>query len=139
MKRIVFALMFAAASAHAAVTARDAWVRGTVPGQSSTGAFVTLESSEPATLVGVETPAARHAEVHASDMKDGVMRMRPAGRVALPPGKPVELQGATHVMLMELTHPLGEGERVPLTLIVEDAKGKRTRVEVVAPVRPLGR
>ena len=66
------------------------------------------------------------------------MRMRPVPQVTLPAGKDVPLQGDLHVMLMEVTHPLGAGETVPLTVTVEDAKGQRSSVEVRAPVRPLG-
>ena len=48
-------------NASAAVTATDAWVRGTVPAQKITGAFLTLESSEDAKVVGVTSPAAKIA------------------------------------------------------------------------------
>jgi copper(I)-binding protein len=41
-----------ASAAHAEVTVKDAWVRGTVPAQKSTGAFATLTSTEDAKLVG---------------------------------------------------------------------------------------
>jgi copper(I)-binding protein len=125
--------------AHAEVSVRDAWVRGTVPGQSATGAYMTLKSTEDAKLVGVATPAAKHAEIHSNEMKDGVMRMRPAGPVALPAGRDVALQGDLHVMLMGLAKPLGASDRVRFELTVEDAKGRRRTVEVEAPVRPLGR
>jgi copper(I)-binding protein len=121
-----------------AVEVKNAWVRGTVPGQTTTGAFMTLRSRENAKVVGVATPVARRAEIHASEMKDGIMRMRPVPQVTLPAGKDVPLQGDLHVMLMEVTHPLGAGETVPLTVTVEDAKGQRSSVEVRAPVRPLG-
>jgi copper(I)-binding protein len=45
--------------------------------------------------------------------------------------------GGYHVMLMELTQPLKEGESVPVTLTIEDKAGKKTTVEVKAAVRPL--
>ena len=125
--------------ASAAVTVKDAWVRGTVPGQSTTGGYLTLRSSEDAKLVAVATPAAKRAEIHSSEMKGGVMRMRPLASVPLPAGRDVAIQGDVHLMLMDLAHPLGAHDRVPLTLTIEDAHGKRTKVDVVAPVRPLGR
>ena len=124
--------------ASAAVTVKEAWVRGTVPGQSTTGGYLTLRSSEDARLVAVATPAAKRAEIHSSEMKDGVMRMRPVEAVRLPAGRDVAIQGDLHLMLIEVTHVLGAGERVPLTLTIEDAHGKRSKVEVQAPVRPLG-
>ncbi len=48
------------------MTAKDAWVRGTVPAQKTTGAFATLTSSEDAKLVAVKSPAAKTVEVHES-------------------------------------------------------------------------
>ena len=130
--------MVMALPAAAAVTVKDAWVRGTVPGQSTTGGYLTLRSSEDAKLVAIATPSAKRAEIHSSEMKDGVMRMRPVASVPLPAGRDVAIQGELHLMLIDVTHALGPGERVPLTLTIEDAHGKRSRVEVQAPVRPLG-
>jgi periplasmic copper chaperone A len=125
---------------HAAVTATDAWVRGTVPAQKTTGVFVTLESSEDAKLVSVTTPAAKVAEIHESTQSQGVMQMHAVDQVALPAGKRVEFKpGGFHMMLVDLAKPLVEGESVPLTLTIEDKQGKRTQLQVQAPVRPLGK
>jgi len=133
-------LVLFAGAAHAAVTATDAWVRGTVPAQKTTGAFVTLTSSAEAKLVAVSTPAAKSVEIHASEEKGGVMHMHELDAVALPAGKRVEFKpGSFHIMLVGLTRALAAGEYVPLTLIIEEAGGKRTRLEVRAEVRPLGR
>jgi copper(I)-binding protein len=127
-------------NAAAAVTATDAWVRGTVPAQKITGAFLTLESSEDAKVVGVSSPAAKTAEIHESGMDGGTMRMKAVDFVALPAGKRVEFKaGGYHVMLMDLTRPLAPGDTVPLTFTLEDRRGKRSTLEVKAEVRPLGR
>jgi copper(I)-binding protein len=127
-------------NAAAAVTATDAWVRGTVPAQKTTGAFVTLESSGAAKVVGVRSPAAKTAEIHLSEQRGGVMHMHAVDALALPAGKRVELKpGGYHVMLMGLTRPLAAGEQVPLTFTIEDPQGRRTQLEVRAEVRPLGR
>jgi hypothetical protein len=124
----------------AAVTATDAWVRGTVPAQKITGAFLTLHSSEDAKVVGVSSTASKTAEIHESGMEHGTMRMKAVEFVALPAGKRVELKpGGYHVMLVDLTRPLAAGDMVPLTFTVEDSRGKRSTVEVKAEVRPLGR
>ncbi|HEY2629076.1 MAG TPA: copper chaperone PCu(A)C, partial [Usitatibacter sp.] len=123
----------------AAVTATDAWVRGTVPAQKTTGAFVTLQSTEDARLIAVTTPAAKIAEIHESTQSQGMMRMHAVDEVPLPAGKRVELKpGGFHVMLVDLAKPLVEGDSVPLTLTIEDKQGKRSQVQVHAPVRPLG-
>jgi copper(I)-binding protein len=139
MRAILFCLSLAVAGvAQAGVEVKDPWVRGTVPGQTTTGAFMTLRASEKLTVVGVETTAAHRAEIHSSEMKDGVMRMRPVPRLTLPANKDVKLQGDLHLMLIDVTHTLRAGDEVPIKLIVEDARGRRSPVEVKAPVRPLG-
>ena len=134
------AALLACTGALAEVTVTDAWVRGTVPAQKTTGAFLTLTSSEDARVVGVSTPVAEMAEIHVTENKGGVMQMHGVEGLALPAGKPVKLEpGGHHVMLMGLKAPVAQGTRVPLTFTIEDRQGKRTRVEVSASVRPLGR
>ena len=137
---LLAALAAAAGLAQASVTATDAWVRGTVPAQRTTGAFVTLQASEESKLVAVTTPAAQSAEIHASEQKQGVMHMHALDALALPAGQRVVLKpGSFHIMLVGLTRALSAGDTVPLTFTFEDRQGKRTRVEVRAEVRPLGR
>ena len=141
MRNAILAIALGAAlPCAAAVTATDAWVRGTVPAQTSTGAFVTLTSTEDARVVAVTTPAARSAQIHESRIEAGRASMRHVESLPLPAGRSVEMRpGGYHVMLEELTRPLGEGDRVPLTFTIEDKAGKRSRVQVDAAVRPLGR
>ncbi|HEX3096239.1 MAG TPA: copper chaperone PCu(A)C, partial [Usitatibacter sp.] len=120
MRKILLAASLAMAlPAAAAVTATDAWVRGTVPAQKSTGAFVTLTSTEDARVVSVTTPAARSARIHESLMEGGRASMRPVESLALPAGRAVELRpGGYHVMLEGRAKPLAAGERVPLPFTV---------------------
>ena len=137
------ALLAALLSAHAApvaaqVAVSDAWVRGTVPGQMATGAFMQLKSPTDAALVAAASPAARIVEIHEMKMEGGVMKMSAVDRLALPAGKAVELKpGGYHVMLMELRQQVKEGDTVPLTLVVEGPDKKRETVEVKAVVRAL--
>jgi copper(I)-binding protein len=64
--------------------------------------------------------------------------MGPVKSVDLPAGKAVKFDpNGYHVMLMGLTGQLKEGENVPLTLTVENAKGEKETVEVKAQVRAL--
>ncbi|HEX6944836.1 MAG TPA: copper chaperone PCu(A)C [Casimicrobiaceae bacterium] len=128
-----------AGEAGAEVTAKNAWVRGTVKGQTATGAFMTITSTENAKLVGIRSAAAPMVELHASSMDKGVMQMHAIEALDLPAGKPVELKpGGHHVMMMGLDKPLAAGARVPFTLVVESG-GKRAEVPVEAEVRPLGK
>jgi copper(I)-binding protein len=66
------------------------------------------------------------------------MKMHAVDGIALPAGKPVNLaSGGYHIMLFDLKRQLKEGETVPLTLVVEDARHKRADVNVNVPVKPL--
>lgn len=118
------------------VEVRDAWVRTSVQGQSATGAFMTITARENTRLVGIASPVAGVAEVHEMKMDNGVMRMRAVeGGLALPAGKAVELKpGGHHVMLMDLKIALPKGSTVPVTLLLKDAKGAESRVELQLPV-----
>jgi copper(I)-binding protein len=136
---ILAAFAIAAGVAQASVTATDAWVRGTVPAQKTTGAFVTLQSSEESKLVSVTSSSAQSVEIHSSEQQAGVMHMHALDAISLPAGQRVELKpGGFHIMLVGLTRALGAGDTVPLTFTFEDRKGKRTRLDVRAQVRPLG-
>ncbi len=125
----------AAAQPAAPLKAEAAWVRASVQGQSGTGGFMRLTAAEPLTLVGVQTPAARVAEIHEMKMEGDVMRMRPIAELPLPAGRAVELRpGGFHLMLSDLKAPLKDGTQVPLTLVLRDAKGAERRLALQVPV-----
>lgn len=118
------------------VSVRDAWVRGTVKGQSATGAFMELTGKTNARLVGASSPVAKVVEVHNMTMENGVMKMFAVDGIDLPAGKPVRLApGGFHVMLMELHKPLSAGEKVPLRLTFELANKQRENVDLQVDVR----
>jgi periplasmic copper chaperone A len=128
-----------AAPAVAQTTVKDAWVRGTVPAQKATGAFMQITSAQGGKLVSAASPIAGTVEIHEMKMEGGVMKMGPVPGLALPAGQAVELKpGGYHVMLMDLKQPVKAGETVPLTLVVEGLDGKKETLEVKAPVRALG-
>ena len=112
-----------------------AWVRAAVPGQQSTGAYMRITAKEPMQLVGASTPVAAIADVHEMKMEGDVMHMRPAGTIALPAGKTLELKpGGYHLMLQDLKKPLEKGSTVPVTLVFRDARGRESRLELKLPV-----
>jgi len=116
----------------------DAWVRATVPGQPSSGAFMHITASADSKLVEVKSPVAKTVEIHESTMKNDVMSMHAVPFVALPAGKTVNIEPeGYHVMLMDLTGQIKDGDHVPPTLIVEDAKGTKESIEVKAQARAL--
>ncbi len=142
MKKIatmaVAALACLALPAFGEVTVSDAWVRGTVPAQTVTGAFMKLTSADDGALVDATSAAAGRVEIHEMRMEGDVARMRRIERLALPAGRTVELQpGGYHLMLMELKQPLRPGDTVPIVLKVKRGDGAVDTLEVRASVRAL--
>lgn len=139
-KYLLFAVLLATSVANAAdVAVKNAWVRGTVPAQMMSGAFMELTSKRNAALVRVSTPVAEEAEIHEMRLENGVMKMRAVPRLALPAGKTVTLKpgGDYHIMLMGLKRQLKPGSTVPFTLMIERANNKVEAIAVNAEVREL--
>jgi periplasmic copper chaperone A len=85
-------------------------------------------------LVAVSSEVADRAELHASEMQDGVMRMRPVEAVEVPAHGEAALEpGGAHVMLIGLKAPLDEGGSFALTLVFENAG----EVEVVTTIEDI--
>jgi copper(I)-binding protein len=110
------------------------WTRAAGLGGNGAG-FMTLRNTgaAPDRLLAAASPAARVVELH-THIRDGdVMRMRPVGDIAVPPGEAVRLQpGGLHVMLIGLIAPLERGTRVPLTLRFERGGEVTVMLEVQA-------
>lgn len=126
------------AAAPAAVTVTDPWVRGTVPAQKATGAFMRLTAPDNVRLVDARSPAAGIVELHQMDMAGDTMVMRQVAGIDLPAGRSVELKpGGFHIMLLDLKAQAKPGDRIPITLVIEGKDKQRSTLEVDAVVRPL--
>jgi len=122
--------------ALAEVTVKDAWVRATPGNAKVTAAYAVLSNTGPAddVLIGVRTPSAGMAHLHAADGKDGVMRMDNIEKLSVPAGKEVALApGSYHVMIMGLKTSLKVGEVFPLIFSFQ----RQGDVHVSAQVMPL--
>lgn len=133
---LVIAVVIQSTAAWAEVSVKNAWIRSTTLSQKATGAFMTITSSEAASLVSATSPIAGKVELHEMQMEGGaMMRMRRVENINLPANKAVELgPGGYHVMLMELRQRLDEGKVVPLNLIISTPDGRRSEVAVQVPV-----
>jgi hypothetical protein len=103
-------------------------------GGSTSAAYMTLSSAtgESDALVSASTDAAETVELHTVIMEEGVMRMRPVTQIEVPAEGETHLEpGGYHVMLINITRDLSEGDTVELTLTFEQAG----EVQVTAPVR----
>ncbi len=135
---VLLGLLCAASAQAQTVTVRDAWIRGTVEGQTASGAFMELTAKTDARLVAASSPVAKVSEVHNMRMENGVMKMFPVAGIDLPAGQSVKLaSGGYHVMLMQLQKPLNPGDKVPLQLTFELADKKRETVALSVEVRDI--
>lgn len=135
---LLLALLCMGQAQAQSVMVKDAWIRGMVPGQTATGAFMELTGKSNARLVGVSTPLTKTADVHNMTMENGVMKMFPVDGIDVPAGKTVRLAaGGYHVMLTNLQKPLNAGDKVPMKLTFELADKKRETVELSVEVRDI--
>ncbi len=112
----------------------EAFARASATPTAQAGAaYVSLmnHAAEVDRLLSVASPAAKTAEIHMTEMVDGVMKMKPAGALEIAPMGTLEMKpGGYHVMLMGLVRPLKKGEEIELTLTFE----KAGEVKVTVPV-----
>ena len=111
------------------------YARATMPGQTSGGAYLTLENKgkQGDTLISVQSPAAQSVEIHSMSMTaDNVMRMREVGSIELKPQEKIVMQPGDgyHIMLLGLKAPLKAGDKLPLTLTFKKAGKVETAISV---------
>ena len=117
----------ATAGAHqyqaGAITIQHPHARATVPGQPTGGAFMVLVNKGGADrLLGISADVARSTELHEMKMENDVMKMRQVDGIDIGAGQTVELKpGGYHIMFMDLTEPLKEGQTLKGTLLFEKA------------------
>jgi copper(I)-binding protein len=115
-----------AAGAVGVVTVSQPWVRPAAL-HADAPAYLTLGSSEGATLVGARSAAG------------DVVMMRGNARVAkiaLTAGTPLAMAAAReHLVIRHVSRTLTSGQRVPLVLVLRDDAGVTREIEVNAEVR----
>ncbi len=116
-----------------ATTVTDAWMRAIPPGAPTGAAYVSLtnDGSEPIAVVAARSPWAERVEIHESQERDGMWRMRKLDALEIPAeGSVTMAPGGAHLMLfgvakspivgdtLELELELSTGEFVPVTVTV---------------------
>ena len=119
-----------------AVTVSVPWSRAT-PGPLKVGVVylqMTNGGAAPDRLLSAKTAAAERVEFHSTVNEAGVMRMRPAESIDLPPGQTLRFDPTSgfHLMLMNLTAPLKEGGEFAMELTFDRAGVIALRVPVGA-------
>lgn len=142
MRHWLAATLFAFSTyAAAQVEVKDAWVRSTVPGSTTSAAYMSLHAQENIKLFGAYSPIAKTIKLHKTSVDaHNVMRMRPISELAITNGETRVLKpGSYHLMLHDLSRELKVGETVPMTLMIGRASGAfidqkiELRVEAVVP------
>jgi periplasmic copper chaperone A len=130
-------LAFLSLAAHAGeLTVSDAWSRTTPPDIPMGVVYLRIqnETGKADRLLKLKASVAASAEVHRTEVIEGVARMREVSVLHVAPGEKVEFApGGMHVMLMGLKKPLVEGQRFDLELQFELAGPRKVSVVVRKP------
>jgi periplasmic copper chaperone A len=120
------------------IVVTQAWSRATPGGSKVAGGYLTIENkgSAPDKLLSASTNAAKKIEVHEMAVNEGVMTMRPVeGGLSIAPGRTVKFTpGGLHLMIIGLSAPLVQGDKVPVALKFE----KAGEITVSFDVRTMG-
>lgn len=125
-----------AEAAAEVVEVAQAWVPASRRGEGVVqgGAAFKNTADRPHRLERVRTEAAEEAFLHTVDRQAGVRQAQRLRSLYLPPQEQVELRpGGVQLLLVDLRHPLSEGEAVTLELHFEDGSRKRVEAPVRAP------
>ncbi len=114
------------------------WSRATPKGASTGAAYMTITNSgtAPDRVTCVSDDASAQCQIHTMSMEGGVMRMRPVeGGLEIKPGETIVLKpGGLHVMLLDLKHPLEQGNTVKATFKFDNAG----TVDIEYPIASIG-
>ena len=116
-----------ATNAAGSITADKPRIRATAPGQTVSGAFMTLVNSSATayTLTSVSFSGASAVEIHETSMNEGRMRMRQVSDIEIPANGSVDLKpGSYHIMLIGLEKDMKAGAVETLTLTFSDGSQK---------------
>ena len=110
-----------------------------LPGTRTGAAYITtLENTgaQPDRLLRASTPVAARVEMHEMKLDaGGVMRMRETDAIVVAPRQPIRMRPGLglHLMLVDLTQPLKEGDTFPMTMEFERAGKVEVKVVVQVP------
>ena len=112
----------------------DAWVREAPPEVKVLAAYLTLHnhSEQTKTLNHLSSPDFEQVEIHRTEMKNGMVSMKPVSRMILNPGASMVFEpGGLHLMLFEPHNSLASGDKIKILLEFTD----HTSLEFSAEVR----
>lgn len=134
MKSLIALAVLASSSAFAETKLSDCVIQEVIPGKDMTGAFLKFEhSGKPVQIESASIPSiTSDVELHAMEMKDGVMSMIPLQNKELKEGERVFKKGGDHVMLMKIAADKfpKAGEKHTITVNFDDKTSASCEAEV---------
>jgi copper(I)-binding protein len=116
----------------------NVWTRATPDNARAAAGFLTIKNKGDVedVLIEIRSDISERVEIHAMDMSNGVMTMRPVdGGIVIPAGEEVSLKPCGfHVMFIGMEEQLIEGEAVNIALVFANAG----EVEVEMKIAGLG-
>jgi len=100
------------------------WSRATPKGAQAGVGYLAIKNNgtTPDRLIGGSVEVADHFELHVTIIENGIARMHERSEIEIKPGQTIEFKpGGSHVMFVDLKHPLSKSEHVKGTLIFEHA------------------
>jgi copper(I)-binding protein len=102
----------------------DPWSRATPKGTQTAIGYMIIKNNGIVSdrLVGGSIEIADSFQLHAMTMENGIAKMRELNGIEIKPGEVIEFKpGGSHLMFVNLKHPLSKGERINGTLVFERA------------------
>jgi copper(I)-binding protein len=114
------------------------WVGESVPGQSSATLEMNVTTVSPAKLLSVNSEVADRVEIHSMSRHGGKMDARVVDDLPLPAHHTTTFGSRSLFLIMVgLKKELNIGDRIPVSLVIEYANGRRQTVTVEATVKKM--
>lgn len=101
------------------IAVEGSWARPAGEGRMSAGYFLISNFDDvPDTLTGISSNIARYTEIHESfESESGMMGMREISELVIPAQSTIAFEpGGLHIMFIQLTESLSDGQEIELTL-----------------------
>ncbi|WP_428772618.1 copper chaperone PCu(A)C [Vibrio sp.] len=111
------------ANANSDLAVSQAYARATPPNAVNSAVFATFINHDKAdrVIVSAASDAAEKVELHDVIVEGEVMKMRQIDSIRVKANSDLVLKpGSLHIMLLGITQPLAEGQKVTITLTYED-------------------
>jgi periplasmic copper chaperone A len=109
------------------------WSRATPNGAQTAVGYMTIKNNGTTSdrLIGGSVDVADRFQLHSMAMESGIAKMRELSSIEIKPGQTIEFKpGSSHVMFVNLNHPLSKGEHVVGILVFERAGKVRIEYSV---------